>query len=64
MLSGPEKMALVQHRFDEVYGEASADWDFRLNEGAFGNPSIACAIPQKLLNQLKHFSRRLPCVLN
>jgi hypothetical protein len=53
MLSGPEKMALVQHRFDEVYGEASADWDFRLNEGAFGNPSIACAIPQKLLNQLK-----------
>jgi hypothetical protein len=52
-LSGAEKMALVQHRFDEVYGEASSDWDFRLSEGSFGTPSIACAIPQKLLNQLK-----------
>jgi hypothetical protein len=53
MLSGDEKMALVQHRFDEVYGEASSSWDFRLNEGSFGTPSIACAIPQKLLGQLK-----------
>ena len=52
-LSGKEKMALVQHRFDEVYGEASSGWDFRLNEGSFGMPSIACAIPQKLLDQLK-----------
>src|ERR1019366_5449843 len=53
MLSGAEKMALVQHRFDEVYGEASSSWDFRLNEGSFGTPSLACAIPQKLLSQLK-----------
>jgi hypothetical protein len=53
ILSGAEKMALVQHRFDEVYGEASADWDFRLSEGSFGAASIACAIPQKLLSQLK-----------
>ena len=53
ILSGDEKMALVQHRFDEVYGEASSTWNFRLNEGSFGTPSIACAIPQKLLDQLK-----------
>lgn len=53
MLSGAEKMALVQHRFDEVYGEASSSWDFRLSEGSFGSPSIACAIPQELLSQLK-----------
>ena len=53
ILSGEEKMALVQHRFYEVYGESSSGWDFRLNEGSFGMPSIACAIPQKLLDQLK-----------
>jgi hypothetical protein len=53
LLSGAEKMALVQHRFDEVYGEVSTDWDFRLSEGAFGTASIACAIPLKLLDQLK-----------
>jgi hypothetical protein len=52
-LSVEEQMALVQHRFDAVYGEASAGWEFRLNEGSFGAPSIACAIPQDLLNQLK-----------
>lgn len=52
-LSRAEKMALVQHRFDEVYGEASSTWEFRLSEGAFGSPSIACAIPQELMNQLK-----------
>ncbi len=51
-LSAEEKIALVQHRFDEVYGEASSGWDFRLNEGTFGTPSIACAIPQQLLAQL------------
>ncbi len=53
ILSGPEKMALVQHRFDEVYGEASSSWEFRLSEGSFGSPSIACAIPHALLNHLK-----------
>ena len=52
-LSRAEKMALVQHRFDEVYGEASSTWEFRLSEGAFAAPSIACAIPQDLINQLK-----------
>ncbi len=51
-LSAEEKIALVQHRFDEVYGEVSSSWDFRLNEGSFGTPSIACAIPQQLLAQL------------
>lgn len=53
LLSGAEKLALVQHRFDEVYGEASSGWEFRLHEGAFESPSIACAIPQELLSQLK-----------
>jgi len=51
-LSDAEKMALVQHRFDEVYGQASAGWELRLNEGSFGNPSMACAIPQELLSRL------------
>ena len=60
MLSGAEKMALVQHRFDEVYGEASSSWEFRLNEARFGSPSIACAIPQELLNRLKALFENTP----
>lgn len=53
VLSGAENMALVRHRFDEVYGTESVSWECRLNEGIFGCPSLACAIPQALLNQLK-----------
>ena len=53
VLSDKEKLALVQLRFAEVYGDASANWEFRLSEGsAFGSPSIACAIPRESLNQL------------
>lgn len=52
-LSDGEKMALVQHRFDEVYGENGEHWDYRLSEGGFGAPSIASAIPLELLCQLK-----------
>ena len=59
-LSQAEKMALVQHRFDEVYGEASSAWEFRLSEGSFGSPSIACAIPQELLNRLKALFEATP----
>lgn len=52
-LSDAEKMALVQHRFAEVYGENGEHWDYRLSEGTFGAPSIASAIPHELLSQLK-----------
>lgn len=52
-LSDAEKMALVQHRFAEVYGENGEHWDYRLSEGGFGAPSIASAIPHELLTQLK-----------
>jgi hypothetical protein len=60
MLSGAEKMALVQHRFDEVYGEVSSNWDFRLHEGTYGSPSLACAIPQELLSRLKALFEATP----
>lgn len=52
-LSAAEQMALVQHRFTEVYGESSERWEYRLSEGSFGAPSLASAIPQEMLSQLK-----------
>lgn len=52
-LSDGEKLALLQDRFAEVYGEASATWELRLHEGAFGSPSLASAVDQDLLEQLK-----------
>ena len=59
-LSDAEKMALVQHRFGEVYGEGEQGWEFRLNEGAFGTPSLASAIPAELLSQLKELFTATP----
>jgi hypothetical protein len=54
-LTNAEKMALVQHRFAEVYGESSEQWVCRLSEESYGAQSIASAIPQQLLNSLSTF---------
>ncbi|HTN94275.1 MAG TPA: hypothetical protein VMJ33_06835 [Gallionella sp.] len=53
-LTEEEKLSLLQLRFAEVYGEASATWELRLNEGSFGSPSLASAVDQGLLEQLKN----------
>ena len=52
-LNDAEKLSLLQQRFVEVYGEASATWEMRLNKESFGSPSLACAVETSLLEQLK-----------
>lgn len=52
-LTDAEQLAVAQHRFDEVYGADSANWEVRLSEGPVGTPSMASAVPQGLLNELK-----------
>lgn len=52
-LNDAEKLSLLRHRFADVYGEASAAWEMRLSEGSFGSPSLASAVDQRLLEQLK-----------
>ena len=52
-LDEAEKHSLLQQRFIEVYGETSEIWDLRLNEGAFGFPSLACAVQTSMLEQIK-----------
>lgn len=59
-LTEAEKLSLLQHRFAEVYGEASATWELRLNEGSFGSPSLASAVDQGLLEQLKDIFNESP----
>ncbi len=51
-LNDAEKLSLLRLRFAEVYGEASATWELRLNEGSYGAPSLASAVDQGLLEQL------------
>ncbi len=52
-LNDAEQAALVQLRFDEVYGDQGESWECRMNEGSFGSPSLASAIPRELLEQLR-----------
>ncbi len=52
-LTNEEKAALLQDRFQEVYGEVSATWDLRLNAGSFGSPSLASGVDKNLLAQVK-----------
>jgi hypothetical protein len=53
-LTNEEKAALLQDRFQEVYGEVSATWELRLNAGSFGSPSLASGVDQSLLVQAKN----------
>lgn len=59
-LTDAEKLSLLQHRFNEVYGEASASWELRLNEGSFGAPSLASAVDRDLLGQLQDIFKASP----
>jgi hypothetical protein len=59
-LTDAEKLSLLRHRFAEVYGEASATWELRLDEGSFGSPSLASAMDQDLLGQLKSIFNASP----
>jgi hypothetical protein len=52
-LTEQEKLSLVRHRFGEIYGEGSASWALRLDEESFGSPSLASAVDQGLLDELK-----------
>jgi hypothetical protein len=52
-LTNEEKAALLQDRFQEVYGDASTTWDLRLNTGSYGSPSLASGVDQSLLAQVK-----------
>jgi len=51
-LTDAEQRSLLQHRYAEVYGEASAAWELRIHEGSFGSPSLASAVDRSLLEQL------------
>lgn len=59
-LTGAEKLSLLQHRFSEVYGEASASWELRLHEGAFAAPSLASAVDSDMLEQLQGIFKASP----
>ena len=59
-LTDAEQLALVQHKFSEIYGEASANWEFRLSEGTIGTPSMVSAFPQDLLNHIQAIFKGSP----
>lgn len=52
-LSGEEELALVQHRFNETYGEATA-WAIRQSKGAVGAPTLASAVAKDFLESITH----------
>jgi hypothetical protein len=52
-LTDAEQFSLLQHRFDEVYGEASATLELRLHSGSYGSASLASGIDQDFLTQVK-----------
>lgn len=52
-LSDAEQMALVQHRFAEVYGDTGEAWEYRLSGEKYAMPTLASALPQAFLQHLQ-----------
>ncbi|MFL9609868.1 hypothetical protein ACKF11_07250 [Methylobacillus sp. Pita2] len=48
-----EQSAFVRHYFTQVYGEFSRAWDIRTTPVAYGHPTFASAIDEKLLQALR-----------
>ncbi|MGE5493185.1 MAG: hypothetical protein ACM31P_18090 [Actinomycetota bacterium] len=56
-LSGEDDLlALVRHRFTEVYGDAADDWEILWSEGKPPAPYLACAVDRRLLVGLRDAS--------
>ena len=52
-LKGDEQwIELARHRFSNIYGAASAEWDVRVTETSPAGPRLACALERGLLAEL------------
>lgn len=52
-LSAVERVALLHHQFEEVYGEAAENWRISVSEGGFDKPGLACAVDPQLMAGLR-----------
>ncbi|MBI3563001.1 MAG: hypothetical protein HY080_14920 [Gammaproteobacteria bacterium] len=50
--SGAEELALVRHRFTQIYGDAAAPWALRLSDGGGEPQRVASAVDQGLIEAL------------
>ena len=54
-----ELKILVQHIFQHTHGDIASTWDFRLSDGAPGEPALACAIDRELLMVLQNVTKSM-----
>jgi hypothetical protein len=52
-LSDAEELVFARHCFSEIYGAAADDWSVRVSLGRRGAPTLASAVPTKLLEDLR-----------
>ncbi len=52
-LSDAEELVFARHCFSEVYGAAADGWSVRASLGRRGAPTLASAVPTKLLEELR-----------
>ncbi|BAL23427.1 hypothetical protein [Azoarcus sp. KH32C] len=54
----PERAAFVAHRFREVHGIESPEWQFAIEPSVTGVPTIACAAPVELIAAVDEWAAR------
>lgn len=52
-LTEEEKMALLNHQFGQIYGEATRSWQITASDNGFGKPSLVCAIDMRLIEAIQ-----------
>ncbi|MCB5187946.1 hypothetical protein LG200_08000 [Methylobacillus caricis] len=58
LTSHKEQQAFVRHCFMQAYGDFSRSWDVRASPAPYGNPTLASAIEDNLLQALRHEFRQ------
>ena len=53
-LSSAERLALVTHQLEQIYGEQMHGWHVSLAEAGFQQNSLACAVDQGFMEKLQH----------
>ncbi|MBI3526787.1 MAG: hypothetical protein HY067_02345 [Betaproteobacteria bacterium] len=53
VVSVPEQAEFARHCFQNIYGEAVADWEIRMSSGGFRRNALACAVDAEMLRAVE-----------
>lgn len=53
LINDAERVALARIRFDQIYGDLSKSWSIRISSSGYGQPFLASAVDQDLIDAVR-----------